>query len=65
MKCTCCKSEDIVDIIYDNFESRSCDSCLYLDRDTGKSYSVCEYLNSNISAGMIDTFYCSEWEKKQ
>ena len=51
--------------IYDDFESRTCESCKYLNKDTGKSYAECDFLDTFIGIMMEKSFYCSEWEKKQ
>lgn len=55
-----CKSDFIIDKMYDYFESRTCENCKYLDMDlicTNEDTPCCsEY------SGRYDNFNCNKWE---
>jgi len=54
------ESEKLIEQIYDDFESRTCETCKHHE-DIGKSYKACTELNINTG---ID-FSCSLWESKE
>ena len=52
-----------INALFDNFESRTCKTCKYLE-DIEKSFKYCEENDMNIGHLTWDTFYCSKWESK-
>ena len=56
--------DKFIDEIYDDFESRTCENCKLLNRDTGKSYSTCTELPLNMGADTITEFGCNWFKRK-
>ena len=57
-------THQLLDDIYDDFESRTCENCKFLNRDTGKSYSTCTELPLNMGADTITEFGCNWFKRK-
>ena len=59
------QTKAIIDEIYDDFESRTCDNCIFLKR-TDHCTEICGYLEIVIADELKDgDFGCNRWETKQ
>ncbi len=53
--------KEIVNSIYDDFESRTCGSCKYLEETTRRNVKICTKLNTFYG----ESFGCNKFEKKR
>lgn len=58
------KFDEIIDEIYDDFESRTCESCRFNENDKcGIRHGI--FLMSNYGVEVnLDTFCCNQWETR-
>lgn len=54
----------VINEIYDDFESRTCENCKYCI-DDGSSGYVCKGMSDVIHISSIDDFGCNKFERKE